>query len=127
MRTSIGRWTIVLPVLSGALMVGQVRAQAPKTADHTPIIAAVVAEPDLYEGKTVSIYGLVIKVDPVARTFLLQDVSQRPLLVRNTTGPDVSEGDQLQIEGPVHRSASEIWVAADKVGKVRVLAGGGCC
>lgn len=125
------------PTLSGAIIrlvvliaVGGwcvLHAAAVPAEPSRPIVAELVANPDAYVDSRIEIYGLVIESNIAARSFLLQDVSQRPLLVDAHRLPPVAEGDQVQIEGVLRRTPKGLVLVGDTFKRVKVLAGGGCC
>jgi len=114
---------LLWPVMVG---VGAVSAMAfflnqPEHVEK-PIIAQLYAEPDRFAGRTVEIYGLVVRSDANSE-FLLQDVSQRPLRVIGAA----AIGDQLTVIGKFHSLPHSVFLAAEKVVVTKVLGGGGCC
>ncbi len=92
-----------------------------------PIIAHLFANPALYDGRPVTIYGLVIDADANGRRFLVQDVSQMPLRVVMERGLPVIAGDQILIEGAFKANRGDPYFEARKVVPTKVLGGGGCC
>lgn len=96
-------------------------------APERPIVAALFAEPARYVGTRIEIYGLVISADSLRRSFLLQDVSQRPLLVEAMGLPPIVAGDQVEIEGELQSRSGNLVLVAHGVKRVRVTGGGGCC
>jgi hypothetical protein len=93
----------------------------------TPIIAQVVAEPEAFAGKLVSIYGLVIESQASGREFMLQDVSQQPLKVVGSEKLVAAVGDQLTVIGIFKWDGRSPYVAASMLIPTRVFGGGGCC
>ena len=93
-----------------------------------PIIAQVIDAPQEFEGREVQIYGLVVGADIGHKRFMLQDVSQRPLLVDARALPTlVRDGDQVEVAGTIKAQAKSLSLEASDVKWVQVVAGGGCC
>jgi hypothetical protein len=92
-----------------------------------PIIAQIYAEPEVYERRRVSIYGLVVDATSDGTIFMLQDVSQRPLRVVGGPMMKASAGDQVTIVGTLRIDAEGPYLAATLIVPTQVLAGGGCC
>ena len=95
-------------------------------ADAYPIIAQLFADPVRYEGRQVMIYGLVIESDSDS-TFLLQDVSQRPLKILGSETLKAAVGDQLIVVGSFHSASDGPYLSATALIPTQVVAGGGCC
>jgi hypothetical protein len=114
----------VMVVMLG--IVGGVAAE-PDRKSLTPIIAQVVAEPEAFAGKLVSIYGLVIESQASGREFMLQDVSQQPLKVVGSEKLMAAVGDQLTVIGIFKWDGRSPYVAASMLIPTRVFGGGGCC
>jgi hypothetical protein len=91
-----------------------------------PIIAGIFAEPAKYLGQRVEIYGLVVGVES-GRRFLLQDVSQMPMLITSPLGITVADGGQLIVKGIVKKIDGDIGIVAERLKHAKVLGGGGCC
>jgi hypothetical protein len=112
-------------------MLGSVTAAAEDRAvEHlapgaTPIIAEVFGSPEKFVGRSVAIYGLVI--ESRGERFLLQDVSEMPLVVVSPRDERITAGSQLMVYGKVRRAHGQLELASERVEPVRVLAGGGCC
>ncbi len=120
-----GRVLILMTALAAALPSrGQV-ADAPQ-ADAYPIIAELYADPARYEGRRVMIYGLVIE-SVSSSTFLLQDVSQRPLKILGNERLKAAVGDQLIVVGSFHSASDGPYLSAIALIPTQVIAGGGCC
>lgn len=102
-------------------------AETKRDDDTRPIIAQILHDPGAYVNKQVTIYGLVIERETPS-TFLLQDVSQRPLKVIGKRGVRASVGDQITVRGALakDKSGSYVFVARSLI-ETRVLGGGGCC
>jgi hypothetical protein len=92
-----------------------------------PIIAELFADAARYDGRAITVYGLVIETAPLGRRFLLQDVSQMPLTVERTDGKLTLVGDQLLIEGEFHANGGAPYLRATAITPTKVLGGGGCC
>lgn len=91
-----------------------------------PIIAQMLHDPTLYLSKPVTIYGLVI--ERLGRSsFVLQDVSQRPLKVVGGPRVRAATGDQVTVYGVLVRDRNDYYFAARSLIPTRVLGGGGCC
>lgn len=97
-----------------------------KEADK-PIAAQLFASPEKYAGRTVTIYGLVIGVEPDGSNFLLQDVSQAPLKVVRSDGRFTMPGDQLIVVGKFVPDKGNTRLEAETVTVTKVTGGGGCC
>jgi len=95
-------------------------------ADEYPIIAQLYADPARYANRSVMIYGVVIETGPGA-TFILQDVSQRPLSVVAYQKTKAAVGDQLIVLGFFHADANAPYLSAKALIPTQVVAGGGCC
>lgn len=111
----VGLVVVATIVAAGELLL---RFNAPP---EKPIIAQLYANPQDFIGRKIEIYGLVIESG--ADSFLLQDVSQRPLKVRG----NAKAGDQLTIIGTLRSEANSIIIIADSLRETKVVAGGGCC
>jgi hypothetical protein len=112
------------------LLFGMVNAQSVRSADEeilTPIIAQLYAEPAVYAGRPISIYGLVIEAAAGGTVFMLQDVSQHPLRIVGNALMKAAPGDQLTIVGTLRRDAGGLYVAATLTIPTRIVGGGGCC
>jgi hypothetical protein len=120
-----GRILILLVALAAASTSRAQIADAPQ-ADAYPIIAELFADPGRYEGRRVMIYGLVIESDS-SSTFLLQDVSQRPLKILGSERLKATVGDQLIVLGSFHSASDGPYVSAIALIPTQVVAGGGCC
>lgn len=94
---------------------------------RTPIIAEILGAPENFVGKRVEIYGLVVAIREEGRKFMLQDVSEMPLLIVSPAGLEAAEGRQLMVSGIVQQTLGGLQVASDNFWPVKVLAGGGCC
>jgi hypothetical protein len=93
----------------------------------TPIIAQLVAEPEAFAGKAVTIYGLVIESRASDKEFMVQDVSQHPLKVVGSEKLMAAVGDQLTVVGIFKWDGRSGYIAANLLIPTRVLGGGGCC
>ena len=102
-------------------------ADAQSTDPQRPIISELFWDTARFEGRHVTVYGLVIATEDAGRTFFLQDVSQMPLRVEVTDGTTVWVGDQLLVEGAVGLSERDPYLKATKIVPTKVLGGGGCC
>jgi len=119
-------YAAVLIILAFAIF-AETAAKPPKTAALRPIIAQMVAEPDKYIGHPIEIYGLVVESDTAAHTFMLQDVSQRPLLIDGKKLAPVVTGDQVELSGVLQANGKDLLLVARGMKRVKVIAGGGCC
>jgi hypothetical protein len=72
------------------------------------------------------IYGLVIE-SVSNSTFLLQDVSQRPLKILGSEALKATVGDQLIVVGSFHSNSDGPYLSATALIPTQVVAGGGCC
>jgi hypothetical protein len=119
------RISALVAVVAAALPALAQNADAPP-ADAHPIIAELYADPARFDGRSVTIYGLVIETFPNS-IFLLQDVSQRPLKIVGSEKLKAAVGDQLIVVGSFHSAPGGSYLAARSIIPTRVLAGGGCC
>ena len=115
--------TVILLMLG---IVGGVSA-GPDEKPLTPIIAQLVAEPEAFAGKAVTIYGLVIESRPSRKEFMLQDVSQHPLKIVGSEKLMAAVGDQLTVIGIFKWDGKSPYIAANLLIPTRVFGGGGCC
>lgn len=113
--------TIVL-----TLALGTLPATSEAEADK-PIIAQLFAHASEYDGRSVTIYGLVIETNQAGREFLLQDVSQMPLRIVRSDGLRTLEGDQILVQGVFVANHGNPYLKAEKITYTQVLGGGGCC
>lgn len=109
-------------LLAALLFAGPVYGEQDK-----PIIAHMLAAPQAYNTRTVTIYGLVIETEQDGRMFMLQDVSQMPLKIVRTDGVATAVGDQVLVKGVFESSADGPQLNAIKIEETKVLGGGGCC
>jgi|SoiMetStandDraft_2_1073263.scaffolds.fasta_scaffold174691_2 hypothetical protein len=93
----------------------------------TPIIAQLVAEPEVFAGRVVTIYGLVVESRASGKEFMVQDVSQHPLKVIGSKMLVAAVGDQLTVVGTFMWDGKSPYIAATLLIPTRVLGGGGCC
>ena len=107
---------------------GGSRAQSidERQPDEHPIIAQLYSDPGRYADRSITIYGLVVEKGPNS-TFLLQDVSQRPLKIVADDEFRTAVGDQLIVVGFFHAGPDGPYVAAKALIPTQVVAGGGCC
>jgi hypothetical protein len=94
--------------------------------DEHPIIAQLYNNPGQFADRSITIYGLVVEKGPDS-TFLLQDVSQRPLKIVGNDEFKVAVGDQLIVIGFFYASPDGPYLAANALIPTKVVAGGGCC
>lgn len=99
--------------------------EAGNDGSDKPIIAQLIADAGGYDGRSVTIYGLVIEVTREGREFLLQDVSQMPLRVVRADGMPTSVHDQMIVEGVFIANHGDPYLEARKITYEQVL--GGCC
>ena len=92
-----------------------------------PIIAHLYADAAKYDGRQVTIYGLVIEAEKDGRRFTLQDVSQMPLKIIKPEGLPAVVGDQVLIKGVFKANRGDPYLEARQVTYTKVLGGGGCC
>lgn len=122
---------IRFPVLLAALTVAAAAlggcAEPDIIDSDNPIIAHLYADPANYDGRQVTIYGLVVEADRDGRWFMLQDVSQMRLKVVRTDGLPTIVGDQVLIRGPFKANRGNPYLEARQVTYTKVLGGGGCC
>ena len=119
----------LLVALGLALMLGsESRAQSngELQPDEHPIIAQLYSDPARYADRSITIYGLVVEKGSNS-TFLLQDVSQRPLKIVGSDELKAAVGDQLIVTGFFHANSDEPYIAAKTLIPTRVVGGGGCC
>jgi hypothetical protein len=115
----ISTWLVPSPLYAGEPTTEPVAAAR-------PIAAELFADPAKYVGTRIEIYGLVIEADKMQRSFLLQDVSQRPLTVDAWRLPPIVAGDQVEIEGVLTQTAGGLVLVGTGVKRVQVVGGGGC-
>jgi hypothetical protein len=94
--------------------------------DEHPIIAQLYSDPGRYADRSITIYGLVVEEGPNS-TFLLQDVSQRPLKIVGKAELKAAVGDQLIVIGFFHADPDGPYLVAKALIPTQVVAGGGCC
>ncbi len=116
LRIAVAGLVIVAAAFAGSELLSRFDTEPEK-----PIIAQLYAKPQDFIGRKIEIYGLVIESS--ADSFLLQDVSQRPLKVRGSA----KAGDQLTVVGTLRSEANSIIVIAESLRATKVVAGGGCC
>lgn len=114
---------IIAGLVCGAAL-GHARCEEPP---KRPIAAALFAAPASFTGVRIQIYGLVISSDLKSRSFELQDVSQMPLTVDGRSLPPIKTGDQVEIEGVLLVAGRSIILKGERIQKVKVTGGGGCC
>jgi hypothetical protein len=115
-------YRIIIAVLLLGLPSAVVRAEVDK-----PIIALLYDDMARYDGRSVTIYGLVIETAKLGREFLLQDVSQMPLRIVRTEGFPAFVGDQMLVQGVFVANDGNPYLEARKITYTKVLGGGGCC
>ncbi len=113
-------------LILGALILGSSAAPALSEEDK-PIIAQLYADAATYDGREVTIYGLVIEVTDSGDTFMLQDVSQMPLKVVRTDHFPAFVGDQMLVKGIFQANKGQPYIQTDAIAYTKVLGGGGCC
>lgn len=117
---------ILYSLLFGIMPSFVASATSENVADPTPIVAELYGNPSAFDGRVITIYGLVTDSARSSGYFLLQDVSEHP--IRITVGQPVpAKGDQIQVTGTVHVRRGNIWIEARKIIHVQVVHGGGCC
>jgi hypothetical protein len=124
MRKAI-RISALVVAVAAALPARAQTADAP-AAEAYPIIAELYADPARFDGRSVTIYGLVIETFPNS-VFMLQDVSQRPLKIVASEKLKAAVGDQLIVVGSFHSAPGGPHLSARSLIPTQVLAGGGCC
>jgi hypothetical protein len=124
MRKAI-RISALVAAVAAALAARAQIADAPP-AEAYPIIAELCADPARFDGRSVTIYGLVIETFPNS-VFMLQDVSQRPLKIVASEKLKAAVGDQLIVVGSFHSAPGGPHLSARSLIPTQVLAGGGCC
>lgn len=92
-----------------------------------PIISQMMWQPTAYDGKRVTIYGLVVEASQDGSRFSIQDVAQMPLSVEGPPGTVTRVGDQLLVQGIFRAGSSQPVLKAEKLTATKVLGGGGCC
>jgi len=123
---AVKRWACT--VLAVTLWLGlAVPVAAAENKPDKPIVAQLIADAGGYNGRSVTIYGLVIKVTGAGQEFLLQDVSQMPLKIMRTDGMPTSVNDQVLVEGVFFANRGDPYLKARKITYTQVLGGGGCC
>ena len=123
---AVKRWTCT--VVTATLWLGMTApAAAAEDEADKPIIAQLIANAGGYNGRSVTIYGLVIEVTRAGQEFLLQDVSQMPLKIMRTDSMPTSVNDQVLVEGVFFANRGDPYLKARKITYTQVLGGGGCC
>jgi len=121
-------WNLLIALGFLLMFDGGSRAQSTddlQSGGH-PIIAQLYSDPGRYADRSITIYGLVVEKGPNS-TFLLQDVSQRPLKILGNDKLKATVGDQLIVIGFFHAGPDGPYVVAKALIPTQVLAGGGCC
>lgn len=117
------RALLAVPVVVAAAYGGnELASRLSPIEPEKPIIAQLYANPESFLGRRIEIYGLVVE-NSGGDSFMLQDVSQRPLKVRGSA----KAGDQVTVVGTLRFEAGSIFVAAEALRETKVLGGGGCC
>jgi len=115
----------LLPYAFGVVTLAVVVAAIiPATAADTPLIAELVATPEAFSGKTVTIYGLVVAVPEGGGSFMLQDVSQKPLRILTGKGMAVKVGDQVLVRGVFKVDGRQQYISAERIEPTKVTGGG---
>ncbi len=117
---------LALTIIALTLALGTAPPMAEAEADK-PIIAQLVAGAGEYDGRSVTIYGLVVETAEGGREFMLQDVSQIPLKIVRTDGMPSAVGDQILVHGVFVANRGDPYLEARKITYTQVLGGGGCC
>lgn len=91
-----------------------------------PIIADLMHDTRSYDGKAITVYGLVIAARKGGREFFIQDVSQMPLRVVGRRDVTAQVGDELLLIGTFHASQGDPFLEARSHLHTKVV-GGGCC
>ncbi len=91
-----------------------------------PIIADLMHDTRSYDGKAITVYGLVIGARKGGREFFIQDVSQMPLRVVGRRDVTAQVGDELLLIGTFHASQGDPFLEARSHLHTKVV-GGGCC
>jgi hypothetical protein len=121
-------WNLLIALGLALMLGGGSRAQSTGDLrpDEHPIIAQLYSDPGRYADRSITIYGLVVEEGPDS-TFLLQDVSQRPLKIVGNDELKAAAGDQLIVIGFFHADPDGPYLAAKSLIPTQVVAGGGCC
>ena len=123
----LARMILGLGALAAAPQLAGTELPGRPVAPLTPIISELFAEPAKFVGQPITVYGLTIEGRDDGRRFLLQDVSQMPLVVVAPAGERVGAGRQLMVRGVLRWSNGQLELAGKWIQDVKVLAGGGCC
>lgn len=115
---------LVLPALAVGVACAAGIPGAQETPTETPLIAELVATPEAFSGKTVTVYGLVVGASEGGAVFMLQDVSQNPLRVVSGKGIRVTVGDQVLVRGVFRTEGGRPFISADFIEPVKVTGGG---
>lgn len=118
--------SVLYVVLLGVLIAGGLARPVLGEPDK-PIIAQLYADAPIYDGREVTIYGLVVETADAGDTFMLQDVSQMPLKVIRQDRFPAFVGDQILVKGIFQANGGEPFIQAGSVIYTKVLGGGGCC
>lgn len=115
--------TLMVLLLLGVIYARDVAA-AQEAPSKTPLIAELLATPEAFSGRTVTIYGLVIGVSDDGGAFMLQDVSQKPLRILRGKGKSVTVGDQVLLQGIFRSEGGQHYVSAELIEPTKVSGGG---
>ena len=113
-------------VLAMTFLMGVLSPVAKAEVDK-PIIANLFGDSQRYDGRPVTIYGLVIETAKAGKEFMLQDVSQMPLRVIRKDKFRAFVGDQMLVHGVFFANGGEPYFEARQIFYTKVLGGGGCC
>lgn len=114
---------LVIPLLAfGVICVAGVSiAHDPKT----PVIAELLANPETFYGKIVTVYGLVVAVSDAGAVFTPQDVSQNPLRVVVAKGMSVAVQNQVLVRGVFRSDGGRNFIFTDVIQPLQGM--GGAC
>jgi hypothetical protein len=118
--------TTIRIMAAGFIVIGLSVSPALSEAEK-PIISQLFDNTKGYDGRRITIYGLVIETANSGNEFMLQDVSQMPLKVKRLDRFRVFVGDQIIVQGIFQESKGEPFLQARQIIYAKVLGGGGCC
>lgn len=92
-----------------------------------PIVAEIVADPTMFQGQQVQVYGAVTRTADKGATLFIQDVSQIEMRVENHTATDIDEHRAVTVKGSVVVRGDEVVMVAEELILPEVSVLGGPC